>query len=65
MEIHEDPRLSKTGSTEPLHAGNVVTIEPGVYVPAEVGVRIEDLVAVSAEGADVLTGLARDLTVVG
>ena len=65
MHIHEGPRLSQTGSKEPLRAGNVVTIEPGVYVPGHVGVRIEDLVAVADSGADVLTGLPKDLTVVG
>jgi Xaa-Pro aminopeptidase len=64
MEIHEGPRLSKTGSKEPLRAGNVVTIEPGVYLPGRVGVRIEDLVAVTDAGADVLTGLPKELTVI-
>jgi Xaa-Pro aminopeptidase len=65
MEIHEGPRLSRTGSKEPLRAGNVVTIEPGVYLPDSLGVRIEDLVAVTAQGADVLTRLPKELTVVG
>jgi Xaa-Pro aminopeptidase len=64
MEIHERPRLSRTGSKEPLREGNVVTIEPGVYLPGRVGVRIEDLVAVTDAGADVLTGLAKELTVI-
>ena len=64
MQIHEGPRLSKTGSKEALRAGNVVTIEPGVYLPGRVGVRIEDLVAVTDAGADVLTGLPKELTVI-
>jgi Xaa-Pro aminopeptidase len=64
LEIHEGPRLSQTGSKEPLRAGNVVTIEPGIYVPGQHGVRIEDLVAITDAGADALTGLPRDLTVV-
>ncbi|HEX4563002.1 MAG TPA: Xaa-Pro peptidase family protein [Solirubrobacteraceae bacterium] len=64
MEIHEAPRLSRTGSKEPLREGNVVTIEPGVYLPGRVGVRIEDLVAVTDAGADVLTGLPKELTVI-
>jgi Xaa-Pro aminopeptidase len=64
LEIHEGPRLSRTGSKKPLQAGNVVTIEPGVYLPGSFGVRIEDLVAVRAEGAEVLTSLARELTVI-
>jgi Xaa-Pro aminopeptidase len=63
MEVHEGPRLSKLGDV-PLRPGHVVTVEPGVYVPGVVGVRIEDLVAVTAEGHDVLSGLAKDLTVV-
>ena len=63
MEVHEGPRLSKLGDT-PLRAGNVVTVEPGVYVPDVVGVRIEDLVAVTSDGHEVLNGLAKDLTTV-
>ncbi len=69
MEIHEGPRLSRTAGDEPLLAGNIVTIEPGVYLPGDCGVRIEDLVVVGgAEGADgghqVLSGLPKELTVV-
>ena len=50
LEVHEGPRLTKTAEGE-LAAGNVVTVEPGVYVPGEFGVRIEDLVAVTEDGA--------------
>ena len=64
MDIHEGPRLSQSGSREPLRAGNVVTIEPGVYVPDVVGVRIEDLVVLTGDGCDVLTKLPKELTVV-
>jgi Xaa-Pro aminopeptidase len=63
MEVHEGPRLSKLGK-DPLAAGNIVTVEPGVYVPGAVGVRIEDLVAVTADGHEVLTGLPKTLRVV-
>ena len=63
MEVHEAPRLSRTAPDEPLKAGNVVTVEPGVYVPGELGVRIEDLLVVGEGGHEVLTSLARDLTV--
>jgi Xaa-Pro aminopeptidase len=63
MEVHEGPRLSKLGK-DPLAAGNVVTVEPGVYVPGAVGVRIEDLVAVTADGHEVLTGLSKALRTV-
>jgi Xaa-Pro aminopeptidase len=64
MEVHERPRLSRTGPTEPLLAGNVVTVEPGVYLPGQLGVRIEDLVIVGAEGQEVLSGLDKALTVI-
>lgn len=63
LEVHEGPRLSKLGDV-PLRAGHVVTVEPGVYVPGAVGVRIEDLVAVTAGGHEVLNGLPKDLTTV-
>jgi Xaa-Pro aminopeptidase len=63
MEVHEGPRLAKT-ATEELVAGNVVTVEPGIYVPGAVGVRIEDLVAVTADGHEVLNGLPKTLRIV-
>jgi Xaa-Pro aminopeptidase len=63
MEVHEGPRLSRTGSEEPLRAGNVVTIEPGIYLPGRLAVRIEDLVVVEANGCEILSGLAKVLTV--
>jgi Xaa-Pro aminopeptidase len=64
LEIHEGPRLSRTASEQPLLAGNVVTVEPGVYLPGELGVRIEDLVVVRERSHDVLTRLSKALTVI-
>jgi len=64
MEVHEGPRLSQTGSEEPLRAGNVVTIEPGIYLPGELAVRIEDLVVVEAGGCEILSGLPKALAVI-
>jgi Xaa-Pro aminopeptidase len=63
LEVHEEPRVSLR-SEDVLEAGEVVTIEPGVYLPGELGVRIEDLVAVTAEGHRNLSGLPRELQLV-
>jgi Xaa-Pro aminopeptidase len=63
LEVHEAPRLGPT-ATGSLEAGNVVTIEPGVYVPERFGIRIEDLVLVTAEGPQVMTTIPKGLIVV-
>lgn len=60
LEVHEEPRLS-TRSEDVLSAGNVVTVEPGVYVPGRGGVRIEDDVLVTGSGARRLSGVRHDL----
>jgi Xaa-Pro aminopeptidase len=60
LDVHEGPRLSKQGETA-LAAGMVVTVEPGVYVPGAVGVRIEDLVIVTDEGGEVVSSLPKEL----
>jgi len=54
LAVHEDPRLATT-SEDTLAAGNVVTVEPGVYLPELGGVRIEDLCVVTADGCRVLS----------
>ena len=60
LEIHEPPRLG-TGQTNRLLAGMVVTIEPGVYLAGQFGVRIEDMVAVTPSGGQVLTPATKAL----
>lgn len=55
IEVHEAPRLAKDQEAA-LVAGNVVTVEPGIYVDGFGGVRLEDLLVVRDEGADTITG---------
>jgi Xaa-Pro aminopeptidase len=62
LEVHEAPRLGKT-SEDVLAPGNVVTVEPGVYVPGKFGVRIEDLVVVTDSGIRNLSGTSKELRV--
>ena len=64
LEIHEAPRMS-TESTDTLAVGNVVTVEPGIYLEGRAGIRIEDNVVVTSDGIDNLTGLRKDLVTVG
>jgi Xaa-Pro aminopeptidase len=63
LEVHEAPRLAPSASGN-LEAGNVVTIEPGVYVPERLGVRIEDLVLVTDDGPEVMTSIPKELITV-
>ena len=63
LEVHEGPRLAKTASGD-LEAGNVVSVEPGVYVPGRFGVRIEDLVVVGDDGPEILTPFPKELVTV-
>jgi Xaa-Pro aminopeptidase len=63
LEVHEGPRVSPR-SEDVLAAGEVVTIEPGIYLPGELGVRIEDLVVVTETGCRNLSSLPKELQIV-
>ena len=64
LEIHEAPSL-RPESTDTLVAGNIVTVEPGIYLDGDVGVRIEDLVLVTEDGCERLTTVTKEPIVVG
>jgi Xaa-Pro dipeptidase len=64
LEVHEPPDMSSQNQ-RPLVEGNVFTIEPGIYLPGRGGVRIEDNVVITLDGARTLTSFSRDLTTVG
>jgi Xaa-Pro aminopeptidase len=63
LEIHESPRVAD-GQPELLQPGMVITIEPGVYFPGKWGVRIEDMVVVTAGGHEVLTPTSKEFLAV-
>jgi Xaa-Pro aminopeptidase len=63
LDVHEPPRLS-TESPDTLAAGNVVTVEPGVYLPGRFGIRIEDDVIVTQNGIENPVRFTKELTTV-
>jgi len=64
IEIHEAPRLNPESQTL-LEPGMIVTIEPGIYLPERGGVRIEDLVVVTKDGCENLSGTPKELRILG
>ncbi|MEJ6388778.1 Xaa-Pro peptidase family protein [Gymnodinialimonas ulvae] len=60
IDIHEPPYITATSDVM-LHEGNVFSIEPGIYLPGRFGVRLEDIVTVTADGAEILSGLPRTI----
>ena len=63
LEVHEGPRLAQR-SDDLLAPGEVVTVEPGVYLPGRLGVRIEDLVVVTGDGLRNLSSLPKELQLI-
>ena len=64
LDVHEEPSL-RPESDAVLEPGNVVTVEPGIYLPGDVGVRIEDMVVVTENGCERLTQVTKEPIVVG
>lgn len=62
LEIHENPRANRT-DTSHFKQGHIITVEPGIYIPGEFGVRIEDMVWLSPDGKINLTEFPKELTV--
>ena len=63
LDVHEDPYVMR-GNLEKIEAGMVITIEPGLYNPNLLGVRIEDDVFVASEGPKILTNFTKKLTII-
>jgi len=62
LDVHEEPWI-QAGNSIPLEEGMVFSVEPGVYIPGKLGVRVEDIVAVTDRGARTLTGFDHALVV--
>jgi len=62
LEIHEEPNLSPS-SDKILTAGNLVTVEPGIYLPGKFGVRIEDMLYITEKGTENLTNSQKNLII--
>ena len=62
LNIHESPRTSKTSEAQ-LKTGNVITVEPGIYLAGRFGVRIEDMVYLASDGRRNLTDFPKELMI--
>ncbi|EFB3493836.1 M24 family metallopeptidase [Escherichia coli] len=64
IEVHEEPRFSPRDTTT-LQPGMILTVEPGIYLPGQGGVRIEDVVLVTPQGAEVLYAMPKTVLLTG
>jgi Xaa-Pro dipeptidase len=64
LDVHEAPQVMR-GNHARLEAGNILTIEPGLYQPGALGVRIEDDLLITADGSESLSTFPRELRIVG
>ncbi|HEY1479291.1 MAG TPA: M24 family metallopeptidase, partial [Gaiellales bacterium] len=64
LSVHEAPWIMR-GATEELRPGMVHSIEPGIYLPGEFGIRLEEIVQITETGCEVFSGLPRDVYVSG
>lgn len=64
LEIHEAPAVRRGGG-DIITPGNVITIEPGIYIPSRFGLRIEDSCLITPDGAEPLTGFTKELLILG
>jgi Xaa-Pro aminopeptidase len=64
VEIHEPPYITASSDT-PLDDGMVFSIEPGIYLPGRFGIRLEEIVILRPDGPEILSGLSRDLRIIG
>ena len=64
LDVHEAPQIMR-GNHAMLDAGNIITVEPGLYQPGALGVRIEDNLLITADGNESLSSFSRELRIVG
>ena len=64
IDIHETP-VAAPNNANPLEAGNIISAEPGIYLPGKFGVRIEDMLCITPDGCRNLTNAPKELVICG